>query len=73
MLFFKFDHKKTLWDATQDSGPFNGAADADFMAMHEAASQRRAASTGVPPLGSGSDYTALLQRLGVRGLISITL
>ncbi|TCD69209.1 hypothetical protein EIP91_008312 [Steccherinum ochraceum] len=62
------DPKRTLWDATKDSGPFSGAADADFMAMHNTVSQRRAASTGVQLLSSGSDFTVFLQRLGVASM-----
>jgi N-acetylated-alpha-linked acidic dipeptidase len=59
----------TLWDARQDSGPFtNGSMDAAFAATNEERmniATLEAANTGVRPLGSGSDYTVFLQRLGV--------
>lgn len=68
---------KTLWDARDDEGPFTGigdesagksnsTGDTDFMALYEAAEKERQASkTGISALGSGSDYTVFLQRLGV--------
>jgi len=63
---------KTLWDARTDEGPFtdNGAAnmtaDAEFMRAYMATNKEMQVSdTGVHPLGSGSDYTPFLQRLGV--------
>lgn len=59
------DPKKSLWDASYDRGQFTGSADADFMAMYNATIKQRASFTGIPALGSGSDYTAFLQRLGV--------
>ncbi|KAI0940119.1 hypothetical protein AcV5_001313 [Taiwanofungus camphoratus] len=59
---------KTLWDAMEDSGPYAGTADADFLAAYEAAQQEKASETGIHPLGSGSDYTPFLQRLGVASM-----
>lgn len=63
---------KTLWDAINDDGPYtelalNGSAvDSDFMEMYVVAEeQRKASKTQVHPLGSGSDFTVFLQRLGV--------
>ncbi|PFH51392.1 hypothetical protein AMATHDRAFT_3053 [Amanita thiersii Skay4041] len=61
---------KSLWDATTDEGPFSSSnrtdPDSEFMrAYNQAENARRASKTGVPPLGSGSDYTVFLQRLGV--------
>ncbi|KAI3621149.1 vacuolar protein sorting-associated protein 70 [Moniliophthora roreri] len=62
---------KTLWDARDDEGPFtglNGSArvDVEYIMNYERAKrQGRASKTGVNPLGSGSDYTVFLQRLGV--------
>ncbi|EPQ59132.1 Zn-dependent exopeptidase [Gloeophyllum trabeum ATCC 11539] len=58
---------KTLWDATTDSGPFYGEnIDEEVKAMYEQDVEAFAASgLGVSPLGSGSDYTVFLQRLGV--------
>ncbi|KZT29237.1 Zn-dependent exopeptidase [Neolentinus lepideus HHB14362 ss-1] len=60
---------KTLWDATKDSGPFYGEnVDEEVRAMYEEQEEARvnaASGLGVSPLGSGSDYTIFLQRLGV--------
>jgi N-acetylated-alpha-linked acidic dipeptidase len=61
---------KTLWDARDDEGPFklNGSArvDVEYITNYERMKEKSAASkTGVSPLGSGSDYTVFLQRLGV--------
>ncbi|KAF9265384.1 Zn-dependent exopeptidase [Marasmius fiardii PR-910] len=63
--------KKTLWDAREDQGPFSGpsesmVADIEFIQNYEKKlKETRSLSTGVGPLGSGSDYTVFLQRLGV--------
>ena len=65
------DSSKTVWDALYDSGPYTGELDADFASMWAAMnhSRIRAASEDdvreVSPLGTGSDYTVFLQRLGV--------
>ncbi|KIY69729.1 Zn-dependent exopeptidase [Cylindrobasidium torrendii FP15055 ss-10] len=64
---------KSLWDARNDEGPFkpDSATEeqvADAAALEWYASQKAAKAsrgTGVTPLGSGSDYTVFLQRLGV--------
>ncbi|KAF8076478.1 Zn-dependent exopeptidase [Lyophyllum atratum] len=65
---------KTLWDARKDEGPFTGiegissnwTIDADFLETYNVATRDlHASSTGVSPLGSGSDFTVFLQRLGV--------
>ncbi|KAL0562737.1 Vacuolar protein sorting-associated protein 70, partial [Marasmius crinis-equi] len=62
---------RSLWDARKDDGPFvglNGSArvDLEFIHDHECKkAESLASSTGVGPLGSGSDYTVFLQRLGV--------
>ncbi|KZT06419.1 Zn-dependent exopeptidase [Laetiporus sulphureus 93-53] len=56
---------KTLWDAREDAGTFEGAVDEEFLQIYKAA---RASETGVSPLGSGSDYTPFLQRLGVASM-----
>lgn len=63
---------KTLWDAREDQGPFSGIeedvmgdADPEFITSYNAAMVRKASKTGITPLGSGSDYTVFLQRLGV--------
>lgn len=63
---------KKLWDAREDEGPFKGhnlTIDEDFQKMHaEAEEMRKASKTGISPLGSGSDYTVFIQRLGVSHL-----
>ncbi|TFK71755.1 Zn-dependent exopeptidase [Pluteus cervinus] len=65
---------KTLWDARNDQGPFHGitpyvqntTVDEEFMASYQVAQEaKNSLQTGVSPLGSGSDYTVFLQRLGV--------
>ncbi|KAF8510592.1 hypothetical protein JB92DRAFT_2938695 [Gautieria morchelliformis] len=55
----------TLWDATTDEGPLNGPADADVVAMASAEKQTTYPNFGVYPLGSGSDFTVFLQRIGI--------
>jgi N-acetylated-alpha-linked acidic dipeptidase len=63
---------KTLWDARTDEGPFTGdgtanmTVDAEVMSAYfTAKKEMQASDTSVNPLGSGSDYTVFLQRLGV--------
>lgn len=62
---------KTLWDAREDEGPFRNetasfTVDSDILMRYEAEQKaKNALVTGVHPLGSGSDYTVFLQRLGV--------
>ncbi|KAG7447447.1 Zn-dependent exopeptidase [Guyanagaster necrorhizus] len=64
---------KTLWDARNDEGPFredklsvNMTADVNVLMDYEANKKAKdELTTGVLPLGSGSDYTVFLQRLGV--------
>jgi N-acetylated-alpha-linked acidic dipeptidase len=57
---------KTLWDARNDDGPFEGIGDEEFMASYAAAElKKQALDTGIAPLGSGSDFTVFLQHLGV--------
>ncbi|KAJ7752743.1 Zn-dependent exopeptidase [Mycena maculata] len=59
---------KTLWDARDEVGPLAAGerADTEFMAANEAAETRRRSAKGIiPPLGSGSDFTVFLQRLGI--------
>lgn len=64
---------KTLWDATKDTGKFFGTREDLVMWDAEAASVYKASMSaqdelGVGVLGSGSDYTIFLQRIGVRCL-----
>lgn len=54
----------SLWDATKDSGVFRGAVNDEVLEMYDA-EQQQADDLGVTPLGSGSDYTVFLQRIGV--------
>ncbi|KAF8591491.1 Zn-dependent exopeptidase [Ramaria rubella] len=55
----------SLWDATADKGPFTGPADAAVVAIAEAKEKMVETGLGVTPLGSGSDFTVFLQRLGI--------
>ncbi|KAH7885508.1 Zn-dependent exopeptidase [Phlebopus sp. FC_14] len=64
------DPTKSVWDALYDSGPYTGAgSDAEFARMWAEKNASRFAvdddAAFVAPLGSGSDYTVFLQRLGV--------
>ncbi|KAG9218840.1 hypothetical protein CCMSSC00406_0001046 [Pleurotus cornucopiae] len=56
---------KTLWDAQSDVGPFTGNFTSSNAEDGFAKKRRRKTSSLVGPLGSGSDYTVFLQRLGV--------
>lgn len=48
---------RTLWDARNDKGPFDGKiVDAESMAVSQSVNAM-ADSVGVSPLGSGSDFT----------------
>jgi N-acetylated-alpha-linked acidic dipeptidase len=64
------DPGRTLWDARHDKGPLFGEhLDAESAALYEDDFIMRD-DIGVKPLGSGSDYTVFLQRLGVASLNS---
>ncbi|KAF8195605.1 Zn-dependent exopeptidase [Mycena galopus ATCC 62051] len=58
---------RTLWDARFDTGPYAGDADNSESESQGARFTINAVadSVGVSPLGSGSDYTAFLQLIGV--------
>ncbi|KAJ7498642.1 Zn-dependent exopeptidase [Mycena latifolia] len=59
---------KTLWDARFDDGPLSARerADPEYIAAYKAAEISRQSAKGIlAPLGSGSDFTVFLQRLGV--------
>ncbi len=59
------DPKRTLWDATADSGQlFGDHYDTDSLGTE--VETEVLDHVGIRPLGSGSDYTVFLQRLGVR-------
>lgn len=62
------DAQKTLWDAHFDIGPYEGPVDTEFARMWD---KMTSDEPRIGPLGSGSDYTVFLQRLGVR-LLSYT-
>jgi N-acetylated-alpha-linked acidic dipeptidase len=62
------DKNRTLWDARNDLGVFAGPA--EQVVSSAIRTQQQVATTVIRPLGSGSDYTVFLQRLGVRGLDS---
>lgn len=51
-----------------DEGPFKAGTEIDdeyMKAYQQAEDVIRSSETGITPLGSGSDYTVFLQRLGV--------
>ncbi|EKM59306.1 uncharacterized protein PHACADRAFT_136862 [Phanerochaete carnosa HHB-10118-sp] len=62
------DPGKTLWDARSDNGPYAGDADLEAIEIYEKEQRAQSLSTGIYPLGSGSDYTAFLQRLGIASM-----
>jgi N-acetylated-alpha-linked acidic dipeptidase len=64
------DKGRTLWDARLDSGPFHGIIPSVNVTQrrpcsHRHASLLKAEDTEVGALGSGSDYTVFLQRIGI--------
>lgn len=70
---------KALWDARNDDGPFGGiefsnmTVDAELMEAYTASKlESESFNIGISPLGSGSDYTVFLQRLGVCFVSSYT-
>jgi N-acetylated-alpha-linked acidic dipeptidase len=58
------DPKRTLWDATADRGQLFGEND-DIDSLYTEVETEVVDDIGIKPLGSGSDYTVFLQRLGV--------
>jgi N-acetylated-alpha-linked acidic dipeptidase len=68
------DKNRTLWDARSDSGPFkNGEFDVEFAATsqrEEEYKRSQATENVITPLGSGSDFTVFLQRIGVASMDS---
>ncbi|KAI0699393.1 hypothetical protein BC835DRAFT_1412584 [Cytidiella melzeri] len=64
------DVGRALWDAKTDVGPFKvGKGDEAVMqAFEKIQTERRTSPTGIGALGSGSDYTAFLQRLGIASM-----
>ena len=58
----------TRWDARTDVGPYEGTMDKDFeknYQLEQKGNSMKGVGTDVTPLGSGSDFTVFLQRLGV--------
>ncbi|KAI0353023.1 Zn-dependent exopeptidase [Trametes cingulata] len=62
------DANRTLWDARNDLGPFRGPGDSEFLEAYEAMRRALEDDVGIAPLGSGSDFTPFLQRLGVASM-----
>ncbi len=58
------DSSRSLWDATTDVGSFHGS-DAEMRKVEHLTPQVRPGLEKVGALGSGSDYTVFLQRIGV--------
>ena len=58
------DSTKTLWDARHDVGPYEGPMDT-ASAFIRNQDQNDSSNPGIGPMGSGSDFTVFLQRLGV--------
>ena len=65
------DPKRTLWDATADSGQLFGEGH-DINSLGTEVEIEAVDSVGIRPLGSGSDFTVFLQRLGVYSLCTVT-
>ncbi|KAH9077021.1 Zn-dependent exopeptidase [Lactarius deliciosus] len=63
------DPKRTLWDATADRGQLFGENN-DVDSLGTTVKTKAMESIGIRPLGSGSDYTVFLQRLGVASMDS---
>lgn len=57
------DPNRTLWDARGDKGPYLGPA--NQTAVPKRKRQQATTPAVISPLGSGSDYTVFLQRLGI--------
>ncbi len=62
------DSGRTLWDARTDVGPFKDGKVDEIVLKRFEAQQSERLSDNIPALGSGSDYTAFLQRLGIASL-----
>ncbi|KAF8920531.1 hypothetical protein CPB85DRAFT_1271746 [Mucidula mucida] len=58
------DSSRSLWDATTDVGSFHGS-DAEMRKVEHLTPQVRPGLEKVGALGSGSDYTVFLQRIGM--------
>ncbi|KAH8988532.1 Zn-dependent exopeptidase [Lactarius akahatsu] len=63
------DPKRTLWDATADRGQLFGEHN-DVDSLGTEVETEAMEYIGIRPLGSGSDYTVFLQRLGVASMDS---
>lgn len=62
---------RTLWDARTDRGHFYGNLSSEAIALMNAEMDAEIAGkelSSIKPLGSGSDFTVFLQRIGVRSL-----
>ncbi|OSD04654.1 Zn-dependent exopeptidase [Trametes coccinea BRFM310] len=59
------DSGRSLWDARHDVGPFHGRTSGElFEKIRDAVED----DVDIAPLGSGSDFTSFLQRLGVASM-----
>ena len=70
------DKGRTLWDATNDDGKLFGLmghANVSAKKAIRAMELAQADNIGVSPLGSGSDYTVFLQRIGVSSMTNFDL
>ncbi|KAN0132552.1 hypothetical protein V8E53_009568 [Lactarius tabidus] len=63
------DPKRTLWDATTDHGQLFGVH-GDIGSLDTEVEPEVVDDIGIKPLGSGSDYTVFLQRLGIASMDS---
>ena len=59
------DPDRMLWDARSDQGPFTGAREDGRVVFDEESTTLASSSPDVGVLGSGSDFTVFLQRIGV--------
>lgn len=62
---------RTLWDARTDRGKFHGNISKEAVVQLTAETDTKITNnelSSIKPLGSGSDFTVFLQRIGVRFL-----
>ena len=63
------DFGRTIWDARKDRGKFYGNLSNEAIAQLNAEMDAETVDnelSSIRPLGSGSDFTVFLQRIGVR-------
>ncbi|KAL7282546.1 hypothetical protein ACG7TL_004017 [Trametes sanguinea] len=59
------DPGRSLWDARHDAGPFHARTSGEFVKRSRDVVED---DVDIAPLGSGSDFTSFLQRLGVASM-----